>query len=194
MSRFFHRSIRCWLPVLLLAVLSACSGNNSDSIKSSMAWEGHWQRTLPVPGRQGRCIDEHLFIDRKQWQLRAIVHSTFECNQPFLEVLYDGVLETVAIKRNSDDRQMTFTVTDIHLAELVDVAGDDRAVLKGSAIKSLSGRYVPSNSQRFSQQVLIGKDNNSLRSNVYPPVLELSSAGAELAGRQFVFHRQQQGQ
>lgn len=159
--------------VLLALLVSAC---DRPAPPPPLAWDGQWQRTLHVPtGSQGRCVDEVLTINKKQWHLRAIVHSTYECNQPFLEILYDGVLQQVAIKRGTQDRVMTFSIDNIHLAELVDVAGTDRAVLKGEALKSLSGQYVPSGYQFFEQSVQLGDDKQSMQSNVFKPVLTLLS-------------------
>lgn len=143
----------------------------------SFPWDGQWQRTIHVPqGAQGRCVDELLQINGRHWQLRATVHSTFECNQPFLEVVYAGDLQQVQIRRGTDDRELLLQVTDIQLRELVDIAGKERTVLSGTALRSLSSRYIPADKRNFIQQVWRSADGSQMHSTVFAPVLALSIA------------------
>lgn len=167
-------------------MLGGCSAEHTER-----SWEGSWQRTIHVPrGVQGRCVDEELFIEKKTWRLKATLYPTFQCSQPFLELLYVGTLEQVEIKNGSDKRQLTLQVSSIDLAEMVDIAGTERAVVSGSALRTLARRYVPEEHRVFRQQVWMGKDNASLRSDIYQPLLNLAIADYPDKKAQLVYRRQ----
>jgi hypothetical protein len=151
-------------------LLTACAKEEAP-----MAWDGQWQRTITVPKDiQGRCVDETLTIHNKDWHLKVIVHSTFNCDQPFLELGYAGSIQEIKIKRNTDDRDIRLQVSKIHLAEMADVAGETRTPLSPSTVEKLSEKYVPAKYQFFEQKAYLSEDNKSLDSAIYQPVIELA--------------------
>lgn len=140
-----------------------------------MAWDGKWQRTITVPKDiQGRCVDETLTIHDKDWHLKIVVHATFECMQPFLELGYAGNIQEIKIKRDTDDKDIRFQVSKIHLVEMADVSGTKRTPLSESTVEELSVKYVPLKYQFFEQKSYLSADGNSLQSVVYRPVLDLA--------------------
>ena len=164
------KSFLCILIVSLCVYLAACKAEDAQ-----LVWDGQWERTIHVPkGVQGRCIDEVLTIDEKTWYLMAIVHSTFECNQPFLELSYEGSLKEVKIKKGTKDKDVRFQVSEIHLAGMVDVAGSDRAVLSESAVESLSEKYVPAEFQFFEQKSYFSHEDTVMKADIYRPVIDFA--------------------
>lgn len=167
--RSFH-----FVGVLFSLLLAACTPEQEQVL----AWEGRWERTIHVPkGFQGRCVNEILIISGKEWHLQAIVHSTFECNQPFLEIFYDGDLNEVKIRRGTGDLDLILEVTGIHLAGIVDVAGSRRSSLSEDAVKSLSAKYVPQSHESFSQKSLLASGGASMNAGIFPPVVEVAIPG-----------------
>jgi hypothetical protein len=153
-----------------MLLLTACAKDEAP-----MAWDGKWQRTITVPKDiQGRCVDETLTIHDKEWFLKIVVHATFECGQPFLELGYAGNIQEIKIKRNTDDKDIRLQVSQIHLAEMADVSGKVRTPLSKSTVAGLSEKYVPLKYQFFEQKVYLSADGKSLQSDVYRPVVDLA--------------------
>lgn len=170
---------------LTLTLLSACAKQRVD-----LFWDGQWTRTVTVPKRvQGRCFEETLTIHGKHWQLFAVVHSTFACDQPFLELTYEGTLDEVQIRRNTDDRDVRFLVKDIHLAAMADIAGSQRDELSEGAVEKLSEKYVPAEFQRFEQQAWFDAKHNTMRSNLFRPILDLATPAYPNKDKQLVYKR-----
>lgn len=143
--------------------------------EAAARWDGQWQRTVLVPKDvQGRCVDETLTISNKRWQLDTVVHATFECNQPFLEIAYEGEIPEVRIKRGSDDRDVRLQVSDIHLVAMFDIGKTGKNAVSGSMIDTLSEKYVPEKYQAYEQEIYLSTDGNSMESTVYHPVLDLA--------------------
>lgn len=158
------------IALMMLLLLTACSGDEVERL-----WEGQWQRTINVPrGIQGRCVDEELTVNKKSWQLKATIYPTFQCSQAYLELTYRGSLEQVEIKNGSDNRQLVLVVEQINLVEMVDISGEERSVLKGAALRALDEQYVPQSHRSFRQKVVLGADAQSLRSDIYWPLLQLA--------------------
>lgn len=179
--RCINRKPFYFISIVACFLLVAC---DNKSI-TEYGWEGVWERTIHVPkGLQGRCVNEVLTISGKEWHLQAIVHSTFECNQPFLEIFYKGSLDEVKIKKESNDSDLRFQIHDIHLAGIIDVAGSDRAALSESAVRNLSEKYVPQNHQFFEQKSYMSKDNMVMTADVYQPVLDFAIPGYAGPSRQ----------
>lgn len=157
---------------LICIMLSAC-----DVEHTPRQWEGQWHRTITVPqGVQGRCVEEHLSIDKKRWQLRAILYPTFRCSQAFLELVYAGTLEQVEIKKNSNSKQLSLFVEAVNLIEMADITETERYVISGPALKNMAAQYVPSGYTSFRQSVLLSEDNNQMLSNMYIPLLNIAIA------------------
>lgn len=174
----------------LLVVLVGLAGCTADQ-PVERHWDGTWLRTIHVPrGIAGRCVDEQLHIDKKQWRLKAVLYPTYQCRDPFLELSYSGVLEQVEIKKSSDKRQLTLQVSAIELTEMVDIVGEERAVVSGSALRNLSSRYVPEADRQFRQKVWLGKDNKTMRSDIYLPLLNLAIADYPDKQAQLLYKRQ----
>ena len=170
--REYLQLFRLHLLALVIMCLVSCNGSEND-VKPT--WDGQWERTIFVPkGIQGRCVDESLSIISKLWYLRTVVHSTYECNQPFLELAYEGNIKEIHIKKNSDDRDIRFQIHDIKLVEMVDVAGEDRAVLSGAAVEGLSSKYVPPEHTFFEQKALIIGNDGKMKADIFEPVLNLA--------------------
>ena len=157
---------------LLCVVLSACRSEHTPR-----QWEGQWHRTIAVPkGVQGRCVEEHLHIEKKVWQLRAILYPTFRCANPFLELVYAGTLDQVEIKKNTDNRQLSLFVEAVNLIEMADITAGERYVIGGSALKNMAAQYVPASYTSFRQSVSLSKDNKQMLSNMYIPLLNIAIA------------------
>ena len=171
--------------LLLVALLSACGEQRAD-----LFWDGQWTRTVTVPKRvQGRCFEETLTIHGKHWQLFAVVHSTFACDQPFLELTYEGTLHEVQIKRNSNDQDVRFQVKDIHLAAMADLAGAQRDELSEGAVEKLSEKYVPPEFQTFEQKVWFDEKHNTMRSSIFRPILDLATPAYPNKDKQLIYKR-----
>ncbi len=156
--------------LIFCLVLSACSDKGVEP-----HWDGQWQRTVKVPKNvQGRCFEESLTVDSKQWLLKVVVHSTFACNQVFLELVYEGTIREIKIKRDTDDRDVRMQIFGIHLVEMVDVAGDRRAALTPDAVKLMSQKYVGDKHMFFDQHVNINQSDTKMKSGIYPPVLDVA--------------------
>ncbi len=178
-------SFFCLIVVSFSLFMSACKTEDTP-----LVWDGQWERTIYVPeGFQGRCVNEFLTITGKTWYLTAIVHSTFECNQPFLELSYEGSLQEVQIKKETDDKDVRFQIYDIHLAGMVDVAGDDRAVLSESAVENLSAKYVPEEFQFFEQKSYLSHGDTIMRADIFQPVINFAIPGYPVSTRQLQYKR-----
>lgn len=176
-----------WIAILTLLLLSGCGGE-----KLERHWDGQWQRTITVPkGVQGRCVDEQLLIDKKTWRLKATLYPTFQCSQAYLELVYQGTLEQVAVKNDSDARQLELLISDIHLVEMVDILGEERTALKGSALKTLDADYVPEQYRVFRQKAVLGKDYHTLRSDLYWPLIQLAISEYPNKNAQITYKRLQ---
>lgn len=159
-----------FLFIISALLLSSCGSEHELS-----HWEGEWHRRVEVPkGIQGRCIDETLSIHKKQWSLIAVIHSSYDCNQPFLELGYKGLLEEVAIKKNSDNRQLRLTVNHVHLNSMADLGASGKRALSESAVATLSSKYVKVQDQVFMQQVELSEDHQTMQSNVYQSLLDVA--------------------
>ena len=151
-------------------MLGACSEEDVEP-----HWDGQWQRTVKVPKNvQGRCFEEKLTVNDKQWRLNVIVHSTFICNQVFLELAYEGTIREIKIKRETDDRGVRMQIYDIHLVEMIDVAGDHRDALTPNAVKLMSQKYVGEKHAFYEQHVNINQSGTKMKSGIYPPVLDVA--------------------
>ncbi len=158
------------ISVMLVLLLVACQNDKVESV-----WEGQWQRTLTVPKNiQGRCVEEELFIYKKIWRSKVTLYPTFQCADPFLELVYEGVLYQVAIKKHNA-QQIALHVRDITLAEMTDILGEERTTLKGPALKKLSSHAVVEQNKNYVQEVFLDKQKDLLQSSVYPPLLSLVS-------------------
>ena len=159
-----------FIALIVMLMLTAC--RQDEVVK---LWEGQWQRTIHVPrGIQGRCVDEELTIDKKTWRLKATIYPTFQCSQAYLELTYSGNLEQIEIKNGTDNRQMVLVVGQISLTEMVDISGDERSVLSGAGLRALDAQYIPASHRSFRQKVLLGGDHQTLRSDIYWPLLNLA--------------------
>ncbi len=156
--------------LLLCLFLTAC-----EKVEAPMAWDGQWQRTISVPNDiQGRCVDEVLSIHDKDWHLKIIVHSTFKCDQPFLELAYAGNIQEVQIKRNTEDKDIRLQVSKIHLVEMADLSGKVRTPLTKSTVAGLSKKYVPRKYEFFEQNTYLSEDGETMQSLIYQPVIDLA--------------------
>lgn len=162
--------IQRFFIILGYCLLLAACGKDVPS-----TWDGQWQRTINVPKDiQGRCVDETLSIDSKEWNLKIVVHSTFKCDQPFLEFAYAGSIKEVKIKRGTEDKDIRLQVSKIHLVEMVDVSNTRRTPLSKSTVAGLSEKYVPEKHQFFEQKLLLSEDGKSMESVVFQPVLDVA--------------------
>ncbi|NRB42404.1 MAG: hypothetical protein HRU20_28700 [Pseudomonadales bacterium] len=138
-------------------------------------WDGHWERRVNVPkGQPGRCYDETLNIVKRQWVLTAVIHSTYECNYPFLELGFSGEIDEVLIKKHSDDNNVTLMIKDIHLISMVDITAKTRVVLSEQAVDSLTNRYVPEKWQSFNQSLVFNKNRSTMASSVFQPAASVA--------------------
>jgi len=150
-----------------ILLLAAC-----DSRPPLSHWDGKWERRISVPkGVQGRCIDERLTVEKKSWTLIAVVHSSYDCNQPFLELGYQGVLREVAIKKDTGDNELFLNVTKIQLVSLADLGVNGRRPLSPKSVEALSAKYVPESNQAFQQHLQFSSDRLSMASNIFQPLL-----------------------
>lgn len=173
------------LIFLLLPGLIACQNNDYE-----LFWDGQWKRRIMVPeGVQGRCFDEVLSIDKKIWQLTAVIHSTYECDQPFLELAFEGLLEEVLVKKGSDDSQITFHVEAIHLTQMIDLSASLRTPLSKESVERLSLKYVPEKWQSFHQQVFFSKDKQRMSSALFLPSLMVATPNYPKTASYIAFQR-----
>ena len=148
---------------LLLSGLSACSDNQVDAF-----WQGQWQRTVSVPnGMQGRCYNEVLSIDKRQWLLDVTIHSTFECDQAFLALQFNGNINEVLINKGNKEHKLALSIEDIKLTAMVDIAADSRVALSEDAVQRLSEQYVPEHYSRFVQNVSFNTSKTQMRASLY---------------------------
>lgn len=151
------------IALLSIILLSGCGNSDIENF-----WDGQWSRRIQVPkGMQGRCYDEILLINKRQWRLQATVHSTFQCDQPFLEMVFIGEIDEILIKKKTEHRNMSFQVTGIHLHSMADIAKDSRVYLPEQAVAALSMKYVPEKWQVFSQKVLFNTNKTQMKSSLF---------------------------
>ena len=126
-----------WL-VVSLALLDDCGHE-----EQSQPWDGDWTRRVEVPsGVAGRCIDESLHIDRGLWRLKAVVHATYSCNAPTLELVYEGVLGKVVITRQTPTLDANITVDTLKLAKVANISRGQRDYLGKSGVQQLADIYL----------------------------------------------------
>ncbi|CAA0111308.1 Uncharacterised protein [BD1-7 clade bacterium] len=150
-------------------LLSGCGG------EKSWFWDGDWERRVSPPKHvQGRCIDEKLTLENNIWRLTVVMHSTYACNQPFLELTFEGDIDEARIRKDSDDRRITFVISDIHLSGLVDIAGDERYLVSSSAVSGMSEKYVNKDNENIEFPVFFDQGKALMLAPVYQPVLDLA--------------------
>lgn len=176
-------NILCLTSLLLL--LTGCKDAEVEPY-----WEGVWERRVFVPEQlQGRCYDEVLSINKRRWELTAIIHSTYECDQPFLELGFEGSLDEVQIKRNRDHRDVTLIISDIYLASMTNVTAGARTDLSMEAVERLSDKYVPEQWQSFEQKLRFDKRKRLMSSVLFAPVVAVAVPEAVNHSRSIVYKR-----
>lgn len=154
-------------------------------------WQGQWQRTVKVPKNvQGRCYDEYLGINGKRWQLKAVLHATYECDSPYLELHYQGDLQQVLIKRNQKDNAMTLVVDDISLVGVTDLSTDVSRVLSAKSVKTLEQQYLPVSERSMQQKVSFSADKNTMQSSYLQPLLMLAIPNGQPVAKNSGYYRQ----
>lgn len=159
------------LVIVLSAALSGCGG---DEVKA-LAWEGNWKRTVLVPaGVEGRCVDEILELHNREWKLTAVIHSTYECHQPFLEMVFEGVVDQVKVQRDTHDRVARLQVSDIRMVGMSDIGNSGKVALSGSMVEVMSEKYVPEKFRFFEQVIRVSDDGSVMDSSFFPAVQEMA--------------------
>jgi hypothetical protein len=183
--------VKVFFSLLLVVLLfGACSSEQLEPF-----WQGSWARTIHVPkDMSGRCFDEQLLIEGKKWRVNAILHATDVCNNPYLSLSYQGVLQEVHIKRNTDNLQMTFQVEDIELVAMADISGNSRQELAEGVIKSLSAKYVPEENKSFSQTAVFDASKQTMKAGIFEPLLLLAIPDSSSKDRKRlkIFKREQE--
>ena len=157
------KSILLSFFVSTLCLLSACSDQDLDAF-----WQGQWQRVVPVPhGLQGRCYDEILQINKKEWLLDVTIHSTFECDQPFLALQFSGRIDEILISKKDENHKMSLSIRDIQLTGMADIAANSRVTLSEEAVQRLSRQYVPDNMTEFSQSLSFNQDKTRMLASLF---------------------------
>ena len=168
-KHWFASSFTWGLSTIAVAFLVGCSGSDV------WFWNGQWDRQITVPkGIQGRCVDEQMIIDDDQWLLTVQVHSTFACDQPYLELGFEGDIEKANIRKDSDDRDVTFEIADIELVSMVDISGDERSPLSSSGVADMSDKYVAKGQERIVMPVFFDVSKHQMIAPVFRPVLDLA--------------------
>ena len=165
------------MKVAYSRILACCIALGLSACKSDLPifWNGEWTRTISVPENMaGRCFTEILTIQDKKWQLRGIVHSTYLCNQPFLELVFEGALNEVKIKKGTNNQQMAFLVDDIHLTQMIDVANSHRDALNSASVAKMSKKYVTEKNKHFDQAVAFDSQHTLMHANIYPALLDVA--------------------
>jgi hypothetical protein len=174
------------LSIGILTGLSACGSEEIEPF-----WQGTYKRTVNVPkGLQGRCYEETLSIDGKTWHLQAVLHATYSCDIPYLELAYQGVLQEVRIKRDSDNKKLELIIEDIHLVAMVDLAEGKRQALRDSVLEKLSEKYVSEEYENYQQLVEFSADNKVMQSNYFSPLLTMAIPSLTQMKRMGSFIRQ----
>jgi len=137
---------QCWRrPIaagMLIVSLLALAGCGHD--EKSQPWDGDWTRRVEVPsGVAGRCIDESLHIDRGLWRLKAIIHATYSCTAPTLELVYEGVLGKVSITRQTPTLDANITVDTLKLAKVANISRGQRDYLGKKGVQQTAQAQMP---------------------------------------------------
>jgi len=141
---------QCWCRLIAasalvasLLVLASCSHD-----EKAQPWDGDWTRRVEVPGGiAGRCVDESLHIDRGLWRLKAIVHATYSCNAPTLELVYEGVLGKVVITRETPTLDANITIDTLKLTKVANISRGQRDYLGKSGVQQLADIYLGKTAQ-----------------------------------------------
>ena len=158
------------LCIPVVAMLSSCSQE-----EKKMGWEGVWKRTVMVPRNiQGRCVEETLSLYNREWKLTAVVHATYACNQPFVEMIYAGTFTKVKIRRDTDDRDIRLQVQDIHLVAMSDIGKAGKVALSDTTVENLSDKYVPEKYRTFEHFLYLSRNGQTMESKLYPPVQQMA--------------------
>lgn len=153
----------CLVSSLIVVLLLGCEK------KSITPFDGNWSRTIKVPKTvQGRCFEEALTIEDDSWNLIVVLHSSFLCNQPTLELHYHG--EIVSATKDSDNWKLA--IEDIEIVSVVNITGMEKVMLPSSGVKKFHKKYVEGVGDTFSQTLHLAKPN-LLMANLYPVALKM---------------------
>ena len=165
MNKFFNYRLKLLFIFFVSLQIIGCEGEVASS-----HWEGQWERRVNVPsGQPGRCYDEVLEIDRRKWSVTATIHSTYECNQPFLELGFAGHIDEVLIRNGTDERDVTLVISDIHMTSMADITSSQRESLSNSSVQRLSDKYVPQKWQAFQQQLKFDGEYKTMSAPLFQP-------------------------
>lgn len=163
------------ISLILSIIFSFLLFNGCSSDSPLSHWDGEWKRRVQVPsGMPGRCYDEKLHIQGRQWVLIATIHSTFECNQPFLELGFAADIEEVLIKKDSKENNVTLKLSDIHLTSMIDVATKKPERLSEDGVIAISDKYVPFKWQQADQNLLFNLKRNAMSAPLFLPVASVA--------------------
>ena len=138
LRRFRRRLIVSGILAVSVFALGGCGRD-----EKAQPWDGDWTRRVEVPSNvAGRCIDETLHIDRGFWRLKAIVHATYSCTAPTLELVYEGVLGKVTITRNTPTLDADITVDTLTLAKVANISRGEHDYLGKDGVEQLSEVYL----------------------------------------------------
>lgn len=156
--------------LIAMTVLGAGCGKQ----QSAQPWDGDWQRRIEVPaGVNGRCIDETLHIDRGFWRLTAVVHSTFRCNMPTLELQYEGVLGKVVVKRATPTLDAAIIVDTLKLARVANVSRGEFDYLSAGSVAQLAEVYL-GNTEQTTMTISVAGD--TLATPLFEPLWSVAYA------------------
>ena len=163
------RSIATSALAVVLILLGGC-----DKEGKARPWDGDWTRRIDVPvGINGRCIDETLHIDRGLWQLKAVVHATYSCSAPTLELVYEGVLSKVVITRETPTLDANITIDTLKLAKVANISRGQYDYLGASGVEQLADIYLGRGDQA---QMPISVAADSLATPLFGPLWAVAYA------------------
>ncbi|MCY4043942.1 MAG: hypothetical protein OXE99_02545 [Cellvibrionales bacterium] len=137
--------------------------------KSLTPFDGQWSRIIDVPkNTQGRCFEEVLSIRDELWQLSVILHSSFLCNQPTLEIHYQGEITQSSHQNN----RWTLVIEAIEITSVKNITGSEKVDLPNHGIKRFHEKYVEGQGEIFNQMIE-QVSPNVLSANIYPVALTM---------------------
>jgi len=180
---------QCWrrptATGIVIVSLLALVGCGHD--EKSQPWDGDWTRRVEVPsGVAGRCIDESLHIDRGLWRLKAIVHATYGCTAPTLELVYEGVLGKVSITRQTPTLDADITVDTLKLAKVANISRGQRDYLGKKGVQQLADIYLGKTTQA---QMPISVAGETLAAPIFAPLWAVAYSDAPYQDAMTIYTR-----
>ncbi len=179
----FKYSIRLSYWAMLVLALVACEKQPTRII------DGQWHRWVKVPSaEQGRCYEETLTIHDDDWTLTFLMHTSFLCNQPTLEIVFEGDVEDVT-PSSSSTLPWYLYIEEIAIARVTNITNNERQTLKNKDFTRFDKQFITLANRRFVQKLWVKKEALMV-ANLYSAAQAIASPDASFKPRLSAYEKQ----